>query len=194
MQELLQFDEALFRLINGEWTNSFLDAIMPIWRNKYFWIPLYIFFISFVAINHAKKFLPFLLAALITVGLSDTISSRLIKKTIQRDRPCNDVELKDDVKLLINCGSGYSFTSSHATNHFAIGVFFFLTVGLFFRRSRILLLLWAFSISYGQVYVGVHYPMDVFVGACIGSAIGILMSIFYNKYWNFAKQKPVELA
>lgn len=194
MQELIQFDEALFRLINGEWTTAFLDAVMPHWRNKYFWIPLYIFFLAFVGINHGKKFLPFLLAALITVGLSDTISSRLIKKTIKRDRPCNDLMLKEDVKLLIKCGSGYSFTSSHATNHFAIGLFFFYTVGVFFRRSRFLLLLWAFSISYGQVYVGVHYPVDVFVGGCIGASIGIIMSMFYNRYWNFLEPKPIELA
>jgi len=194
MQELLQFDEALFRLINGSWTNGLLDAVMPIWRNKYFWIPLYIFFISFVLINHTKKVLPFLLAALITVGLSDTISSKLIKKSIKRDRPCNDLKIKEDVKLLVKCGSGYSFTSSHATNHFAIGVFFFYTVGIFFRRSRFLLLFWAFSISYGQVYVGVHYPVDVFVGACIGSTIGIIMSAFFNHYWGFSESKPVSLA
>jgi undecaprenyl-diphosphatase len=31
---------------------------------------------------------------------------------------------------------------------------------------------WAFLISYAQVYVGVHYPLDVTFGALLGTLIG----------------------
>ena len=40
----------------------------------------------------------------------------------------DDPEIKEDVILLVRCGSGYSFTSSHATNHFAIASFLIMTL------------------------------------------------------------------
>ncbi|TAH12894.1 MAG: phosphatase PAP2 family protein, partial [Sphingobacteriia bacterium] len=36
------------------------------------------------------------------------------------------------------------------------------------------------SICYGQIYVGVHYPLDVIGGALLGTFIGWLMSQFYK--------------
>jgi membrane-associated phospholipid phosphatase len=35
-----------------------------------------------------------------------------------------------------------------------------------------LVFVWAFMISYAQVYVGVHYPLDVICGGMVGSLIG----------------------
>ncbi|MEP6467754.1 MAG: phosphatase PAP2 family protein, partial [Parafilimonas sp.] len=40
---------------------------------------------------------------------------------------------------------------------------------------------WAATISYGQVYVGVHYPTDVIGGAIIGSIVGYCVALVYNK-------------
>jgi undecaprenyl-diphosphatase len=39
---------------------------------------------------------------------------------------------------------------------------------------------WAFFISYAQVYVGVHYPLDVFCGGILGSMIGWLISLVFR--------------
>jgi undecaprenyl-diphosphatase len=36
-------------------------------------------------------------------------------------------------------------------------------------------LLWAASISFAQVYVGVHYPIDILAGAMLGGMIGFIM-------------------
>jgi undecaprenyl-diphosphatase len=36
-----------------------------------------------------------------------------------------------------------------------------------------LLFIWAFAIAYAQVYVGVHYPSDVLVGAFLGIVFGL---------------------
>lgn len=42
--------------------------------------------------------------------------------------------------------------------------------------------LWAFAISYAQVYVGVHFPFDVFCGAIAGLILGYIPAkIFNNK-------------
>jgi len=83
------------------------------------------------------------------------------------------------VRLLVHCGRAYSFTSSHAANHFAIAVFISLTLGLLYSWIKWPLLLWAGSIAYGQVYVGVHYPLDVIVGSLVGIIIGYLVAKLY---------------
>lgn len=194
MAEILQFDEFLFKLINGQWTNGLLDSLMPIWRNKIFWIPFYLFILAMVGINFPKKILPFLCMALVCIGIADTISSRLIKKTVKRERPCRNAALAEEARVLIKCGGGYSFTSSHATNHFAIGVFFMLTLSLIFPYSKYIFILWAFSISYGQVYVGVHYPLDVIFGALIGSVIGYIAAYFFNQHWPILDKKVIQIA
>jgi membrane-associated phospholipid phosphatase len=104
----------------------------------------------------------------------------VIKPTIQRVRPCNQVDMQKTVVLRVHCGGGYSFTSSHATNHFALAVFLIFAIGRHFRRIAIPLLLWAASIAYGQVYVGVHFPLDILGGALLGTMIGGFIGILYR--------------
>ena len=174
------WDEQWFWLINREWRSEWLDVIMPYWRHKLFWMPFYFFLAAFLWFNFRQKALYFLLGAALTIGIADMTSSQLIKKSVERLRPCNDQELKEEVNLLVRCGGGYSFTSSHATNHFALAFFFLLTLGRRMGGWRWLFLFWAASIAYGQVYVGVHYPVDVLVGAMIGSMIGIGVAFLYK--------------
>jgi undecaprenyl-diphosphatase len=182
LEQLLQLDQEIFFLINGEWHVSWLDQIMPHWRDKKTWIPLYVLLAGFLFYKYKLKGLYFILAVALTVGIADTVSSKLIKKSVQRVRPCNDLEIKEEVQLLAGCGKGYSFTSSHATNHFAIGVFIALTLGYLFWWARWPFILWAASIAYGQVYVGVHYPLDVLCGALAGTLIGWGVALVYRRW------------
>lgn len=192
LEALLQLDQILFSFINQELANPFLDFLMPYWREKTTWIPLYIVILVYAFLKlHWKKALLFVVCIAATVGIADQVSSQWIKKNVERLRPCKTEALDDDIHLLVPCGSGYSFTSSHATNHFAVAVFIALSL---FRQKRIwqwLLLFWAASIAFGQVYVGVHYPLDVFAGGLIGSGIGWLMWRVFErieefKFENFA--------
>ena len=179
LSEILQLDQELFQLINGEWHASWLDAVMPWWRDKKTWIPLYLAITAFLLFKYRWKGLVYIAAIGLTVGLADTVSSKLLKKNVQRLRPCQDIELQDEVRLLTGCGHSYSFTSSHAANHFAMAVFLALTLGRVFRFFRWPFLLWAGSIAYGQVYVGVHYPLDVLFGALAGGLIAYVMAKVY---------------
>ena len=49
------------------------------------------------------------------------------------------------------------------------------------KKSIVPLFLWAGVVSYAQVYVGVHYPVDVLVGGAIGSAIGLGIGLGFNR-------------
>ncbi len=178
MTSIIEVDQYLFHLINDTWTLPFLDTIMPYWREKSTWIPFYIIAAIWLTWKMKKRVVLVLLAAGLTIAIADTVSSQLIKKNVERLRPCRTEGLA--VNLLVPCGGGYSFTSSHATNHFAIAL---LLIMIFAKRYPQVkwLLLWAATIAYGQVYVGVHYPFDVLTGALVGSLIGI--GIAYSYRW-----------
>ena len=184
MEQLIAADQFLFELINGQAHNAVLDWLMPIWREKSTWIPLYVALAAFVGYKYRLQGLYLLLALALAVGLADTVSSKIIKPSVHRLRPCNDPALKDEVQLLVHCGSGYSFTSSHASNHFAVAAFLSLTLGLHYRRIRLPLYLWAASIALGQVYVGVHFPLDIFIGAILGIIIGNIVAKMYLRILN----------
>lgn len=196
MEQLLQLDQYWFELVNQAWHTDFLDAIMPYWRDKKFWIPLYAGLIVWTGIVFKQKAIWFVLGVVLCVGVADTVSSKILKPSIQRLRPCNDPDLKASVQLLVRCGSGYSFTSSHATNHFAIALFIMLTLGAVYPAIRLPFLFWAASIAFGQVYVGVHYPLDVLGGSLLGAIIGTVIALIFNKFDNFrlAKDKTTKPA
>lgn len=185
MDKLLEIDQQLFLLINRDFANSFFDFILPAFRNPFFWSPFYLFIVVFLILNFKKKGLIILGFLLLTFFLSDQISSHLIKPLVERLRPCNEPSFSNYVRLLVPCGSGFSFTSSHATNHFAIA-FYLIILGFQFKRWLFpVLFFWAFFISIAQVYVGVHYPFDILCGAILGSTIGIGTSFFTKKFFNF---------
>jgi len=186
MNQLLQLDQELFLLINRGLAHPLLDALLPATRNMWLWAPLYLFFIAWLSINFGKKGWIVVGLVLLTFACTDMISSSFIKPLVDRLRPCNDPDLAEYVRLLVKCGGGKSFTSSHATNHFGVAMFLGLVLKPFFKPALFLLLLWAGTISLAQVYVGVHYPLDVIAGALLGSSIGFLISIFYKRYFKLA--------
>lgn len=192
LEVLLAYDEQLFRVINGQWHLEVLDTIMPYWRDKKFWFPAYILLMAFIIYRFRVKGIYLLLALFLTVGIADLVSSKGLKKTVKRVRPCNDPAIQDEVVLLVGCGKAYSFTSSHATNHFAIGAFLAMTLGLYYKRWRWLFYFWAASIAFGQVYVGVHYPLDVIVGSMLGLLIAYLMKSLYLSFDKIAITIPAK--
>lgn len=187
-EQLIQFDEQVFLAINEGMSNPFFDWLMPLLRNKYFWSPVYLFLIVFLPRNYGKWGWLCLLFLIITFGVCDYFSASIVKPAVERLRPCNDIELKDEVIARVACGSGFSFPSSHATNHFGMAMFL---AGTFYSRWKWIVPLaffWAFSIIFAQVYVGVHYPLDVLSGALLGCLIGyitarLFSTVKFEKKW-----------
>jgi len=198
MEKLKAWDRWLFEQINSQLTNSFLDAVLPYLRNSNYWMPLYLFFLVFVTLNFGKRGWLWVLIFICTVALTDLISSRIFKEGFERLRPCRDPDMLFRVRLLLkNCSGGFSFTSSHAANHFGMATFFFLTFRSVFNSKWVwLAFLWAFSICYAQVYVGVHYPSDIAGGALIGLITGTSTAAVFNRRFGgfiiFGKQPTPE--
>jgi undecaprenyl-diphosphatase len=180
---LKQADQGLFGLINGQWTNSFFDSWMPWMRTSNNWYPFYLALIGFVFYRFGWKAWKWLVSVAITVGLSDQISSFFFKPLFHRLRPCADPAMLTQVKLLLKaCPTNFSFTSSHATNHFSLAIFVFMTLQPLFKKYSYLFFVWAGIICYAQVYVGVHYPLDVLAGALLGLMIGYAGARVYLKW------------
>ncbi len=175
-------DYFLFSKLNGQWHNSFFDGAIPFIRESYFWLPFYFFLILFATINFKIKGWYWSLFFIVNAMLSDFVSSDLIKDSLFRLRPCHDPTLADKVRFLVSyCPVSSSFTSSHAVNHFAAAMFIFTTFKKAVSPYWGYVFLWAFFISYAQVYVGVHFPLDVFCGAIVGLILGYIPAWIFNK-------------
>ncbi len=181
IDHLVQFDRHLFYFINHDMGNAFFDWLMPILREPRTWIPLYIFIICFCIYRYRKVGVYIILGLTLTFAIADSGSAGLGKHIFKRIRPCNDPGMASIDTARIPCGTGYSFPSAHASNHFALAIFLCLVFGKRWRWIWLWAILWAVVICFAQVYVGVHYPIDVFAGALFGTLVGWLVSLLFKR-------------
>ncbi len=80
-----------------------------------------------------------------------------------------------DVRSLSPLEAGYSFPSMHAALMVGIATL----VYLHHKRTGKLLAIFAVAVSISRVFIGVHYPKDVFVGGMLGFAISALLHIAF---------------
>ncbi len=183
---LIEWDQWLFQKINSGCSNSFFDAFMPYMRNSLIWSPLYLFLLVFVILNFKTKGIWWAVFFLSTVALTDMTGTFAFKHVFDRLRPCSDPAFIEHVRLVVaKCAGGNSFISNHAANHFAMSVFFITSFRKILGKWTWLVLIWAPLIAFAQVYVGVHYPLDVIAGAILGSLYGMLTGLTFNKRFGF---------
>ncbi len=183
IDELIYLDFRVWYYLNVVGHNAFLDAVVPYLRNQWTWAPLYLFLLLFMTGNFKRKGWMWCVFFLLTFALSDHISAAILKPIFQRVRPCNNPYLEGIVHNIVPCGGGYSFPSSHAANHFSLAIFSAVSLQHIVKRIWIVALAWAILVSYAQVYVGVHFPLDVFCGGILGAIIGCLTGLLYNRIY-----------
>ncbi len=186
-QKLEQWDQWLFIKINSDFTNPFFDNLMPFMRYPLNWAPLYLFLAVFALLNYKSKGAWWMLFFIITIALTDMTGNYVFKHGFQRIRPCGDPGFFFHVRLLADhCSTGYSFVSNHAANHFGLASFFFITTRPLLKNLAAIAFIWAGLIAYSQVYIGIHYPSDIFGGALLGLLFGGLTGGIFNKRYGFA--------
>jgi undecaprenyl-diphosphatase len=181
LDQLLSLDRELFLKVNNGLSHPMLNQICLLFRNQITWYPMYAFFIYYLIRQYKTESWKILLGVGLMVLCSDQFSANLVKNTFMRLRPCAEPLLAGKVISLTGSCNGYSFISAHATNHFALAIF----LAYCFKRVKWLLpalLVWAFFISFSQVYVGKHYPLDVFVGGMCGILFGVAFSRYVFKF------------
>lgn len=110
-----------------------------------------------VALDPARR--PLWRRALLGVALTQLVNVS-IKGIVRRRRP-----VVDDLPHLVSVPTSLSFPSSHASTSFAAARGF----GRLLPSGPLHLVAGAMALS--RVYLGVHYPSDIAVGAALGSAI-----------------------
>ncbi len=183
IEEILKFDKTIFFKINSQWSNIFFDYILPPIRDSRFWIPLYIVLLIISLKKYKKWAILWIILIALTVGISDQ-TGMLIKNLFHRVRPCNSIDSLNQVRVLVKyCPQSYSFISNHAINHFTIAMYIILTFKFANKLFVFLFIFWATLICYAQVYVGVHYPLDVLFGAMLGLFIGYFSGSLFNYFY-----------
>ncbi len=174
MPDYLQsVDMALFRFLNGTLGNPVFDVVMPfitdLNRHWYGWVLFGgIWLLLMTAGGRTGRTAALLLIPV--VALSDQLSSNVIKKLVMRPRPCHlagGIPVVDHVRLLVGCGGGFSFPSSHAVNNFAAATL----LSHFYPGKRLLIFTIAGVVAFSRISVGVHYPSDVLGGMILGAAV-----------------------
>jgi membrane-associated phospholipid phosphatase len=125
------------------------------------------------------------------VASSEVINSMItvsMKLGFKRERPFNAYP-NDIIKH--SSGGSYSFPSGHTSMAFNVAT----ALTLNYPRWYVYIpaYVWASGVGYSRMYLGVHYPSDVLVGAIVGSGAAILTH-YGRKYLVERKKKKVESA
>lgn len=105
---------------------------------------------------------------IVTSIVGSIVISTALKYSINRTRPY--ITYPELEKL--DAGGGPSFPSAHTSTAFALAT----SLSMQYPRWYVYIpaYTWASSVGYSRIYVGVHYPSDVFIGACVGTLSAFL--------------------
>lgn len=138
---------------------------------------------AFYKKHHLKKAVEFILGCAIVFACAD-FSANITKHNVKRFRPTHNIEIKEKIHRVNDYSGGkYTFFSSHASNTFGIITFIYLCVYWIRARYKLILFLYPLILIYSRMYLGVHYPSDVFTGSLIGIMFGMIVYYIMNLYF-----------
>lgn len=189
LESLIELDKIIFSFINQGLSNQIFDLTMPVitdWDKAILGRLLIISTVTFLLWkgNPKKRMLVPLL--FLTILITDQINSSVLKLMIARPRPCHVVDgahIIENIRLLISCGSGFSFPSSHAANSFAAATL----LSIYYQKLSWLFILLAAIVGFSRIYVGVHFPLDVIGGSVVGIICSLILYyswLLINKYFS----------
>ena len=185
LEAINSFDENLFLFFNGL-HSPIIDPVMWLFSTKFFWIPLYIWFLWLLYKRYPKHYWTVLVSVALMIVASDQLCN-LAKDGFMRLRPSHEPHLRTIVHVLKYAngneyrGGMYGFYSGHSSNAFAVALFL---ITALFRNSKYIIpiaLIFAVLTAYSRVYLGVHYTGDILVGAIMGSLLGIGFAVLHEK-------------
>ncbi|MEM9142590.1 MAG: phosphatase PAP2 family protein [Bacteroidota bacterium] len=175
-QKFLEWDKDVFVYLNAlgiEKYDPFWSAVTTIST----WIPLFVLFFVLVWHKYPKKEAFFVSLTVVSLIFFIIVATDLSKMYFARLRPNNEPEINTLIRILRR-PSSYSFFSGHASSSFSVTTLVFLFLRKRFAYS-LLFFIWPLLFTASRIYVGVHYPSDILVGAFVGISSAYL---FYGLY------------
>ncbi len=124
------------------------------------------------------------LLSLLALVCAHLLCNEVLKDYVGRIRP---YEVVAGLSSLIGPQADYSFPSGHAMTSFAAAIVYFRHQK---RRLGVPMLVLAILISVSRLYIGVHYPSDVILGAVLGTIIAVIFILLFGKRNKKMKKRP----
>ena len=174
---LVQLDRDLLVYLNGLGSENW-DAFFLYATKQLNWWPFFLFLIYLLLKKISpKQFLLLVLVLAVFFVFTDQMTN-LVKNTVERFRPVNDLELKDIIRVVKGSNS-WSFFSGHASNSSGSILVIFLILRKYYKYAFLIF-------AYTRIYLGLHFPGDILVGYLFGITSGFgfykLFCYFNNKY------------
>ena len=211
------FDHNLFLALNFD-GGAWMDRLMLTISGTPMWIPLYLLIFYLVGRDYGwRRMLLFIALLMAAMGLADIIAGifkhsgllgGLLPDFAPRWRPMYEPALEglsitpDSLRvlrkadLLSDCtvhvpveaaGGRFGTVSAHASTVCALCL---LSIRVLRRRwFTILMTCCTILICYSRIYLGKHYPMDIFWGAGLGLALGWVGYVVFFRYFCPSKRK-----
>jgi len=179
LEKIIDLDKKVFIYLNGLGSETY-DGLWLLITKQIYWTPFFLLIFYFLQKKLGwKNFLYYILFTAVLILICDQ-TANFFKDSIQRLRPCNDVEIKDIIRI-VKSSVTKSFFSGHATNSMATTVFAYLILKKEYKYSS-LLFLFPFIFAYSRIYLGLHFPTDILTGYAFGAIFGCIFYKMYQKY------------
>jgi undecaprenyl-diphosphatase len=179
LEKVIAFDTQLFIYLNGLGSETY-DSFWLFITKQSNWTPFFLLILYLVYKKIGVKSTLFLLLFVTLLLVVTDQTCNLFKFTFQRLRPCNNPEIKSFIRI-VKSSDTFSFFSGHAANSMATMTFLFLLLKKHYRYA-FLLFLFPLIFAYSRIYLGLHYPLDIFTGYLFGASFGFIAYKLYQKY------------
>jgi undecaprenyl-diphosphatase len=197
-------DQAIFHLINGQWTSPALDLFMAALSSSEIWNPLLIGVVLSALFFGGFKARAFMICLLLSLLIGELFTS-VLKSAIDRRRPkqVQDVRMvelqkarpkfmtlfkKPAIRFSDQSDrnrSGPSFPSGHVTNNTIVAVY----LTLFYRRRGWLYWIIVAAVGYSRIYLGAHWPSDVIATLFLATGEALLSFGLFELIWRTATRR-----